>query len=59
MRDLNGVGDGDYRVLLDAGGAKLFADGHAHYVILCAAMGLLSRLGHVVQRIVVEVGPAG
>ncbi len=39
MRDLNGVGDGDYRVLLDAGGAKLFADGHAHYVILCAAMG--------------------
>uniref|UniRef100_A0A0D9ZJF6 Uncharacterized protein n=1 Tax=Oryza glumipatula TaxID=40148 RepID=A0A0D9ZJF6_9ORYZ len=40
-------------------GAKLFVDGHAHYVILCAAVGLLGRLGHVVQRIVVEVGPAG
>uniref|UniRef100_I1R8Y2 Uncharacterized protein n=1 Tax=Oryza glaberrima TaxID=4538 RepID=I1R8Y2_ORYGL len=40
-------------------GAKLFTDGHAYCVILCAAVGLLGRLGHVVQRIVVETGPAG
>jgi hypothetical protein len=46
----------DYRLLLDAGGPKPFAGGHAHRGLLRAAVWLLDREGPALRRVVAEAG---